>query len=220
MLGSVFCFEAPDYTTLWRHEVAEELGDLVVPKAEEHVLAADGTGLSISPRGEWIVHQYRVPRDFVKLHAAVDADTGAFVAAIATGGRQGDAAQLPGLIKQASSRLEGRIAEVLADGAYDTRDNFDLLKEKSIVPVIRMRKNANMKRMGGTAARPLAVMERNFLGEEYWRYVKRYGRRWSAEGASSSLKRVLDESLRSRRDDLMLKEALRKVAVYNRLLLA
>ena len=35
-----------------------------------------------------------------------------------------------------------------------------------------------------------------------------------------SIKSMLDESLRSRREDLMMKEALRKVVAYNRLLLA
>ena len=184
-----------------------------------HVLAADATGLSITTRGEYLAHKYRVPRLFVKLHAAVDVETGMFVAATATSGRKGDAGRLPGLIEQASKRLDGRIVEVLADGAYDTRDNFDMLKRRGIVPVIRMRRNANMKRVGGTSARPLAVHERNLLGEAYWRYVKRYGRRWSVEGAFRRWRRTLGESLRSRRDDLMLKEAL-KVAAYNRLLLA
>ncbi len=77
-----------------------------------------------------------------------------------------------------------------------------------------------MKHAGGTSARPLAVPERNLLGEAYRRYVKGYGHRWSVEGAFSSLKRVLGESLLSRRDDLMMKEAPRKVAAYKRLLVA
>lgn len=220
VLGALVGFEAPDYTTLWRREAEEEIDDLIVPQATEHVLAADATGLSITTRGEYLAHKYRVPRGFIKLHAAVDEGTGAFVAATATSGRKGDAGRLPGLIEQASERLDGRIVEVLADGAYDTRNNFDMLKRRGIAPTIRMRKNANMKRVGGTSARPLAVRERNFLGEAYWRYVKRYGRRWSVEGVFSALKRTLGESLRSRRDDLMQKEALRKVAAYNRLLLA
>jgi hypothetical protein len=75
------------------------------------VLPVDSTGLSISPRGEWIAHKYRVPRGFVKLHAAVDVATGEVAAATATGTRKGDAAQLPGLAKQAEERLDGRIVE-------------------------------------------------------------------------------------------------------------
>ncbi len=216
-LGETLGFEAPDYTMLWRREAMEEIGDFVVPKADEQVLALDATGLSISPRREWIAHQCQVPRDFVKLHAAVDMETGAFVAAVATGGRKGNAARLPGLIKQAEERLDGRVVEVLADDAYDTRENFDFLKRRDIEAVIRMRKNANMKRVGGTSARPLAVQERNILSEEYWRSVKGYGRRWSAEGTFGAIKRMLDESLRSRREDLLLREAMRKVAAFLRM---
>ena len=66
---------------------------------------------------------------------------------------------------------------MLADGAYDTRENIDMLKRRGIVPVIRMRKNANMKRVGGTAAGRAVA---DLLDEVYWRYVKGYGHRWKA----------------------------------------
>lgn len=64
-----------------------------------------------------------------------------------------DATPLPRLVEQATSRLDGRIVEVLTDGAYDMQENFDFLKERNIDTVIHMRKNANMKCMGGTSAR-------------------------------------------------------------------
>jgi len=216
MLG----FKAPDYTTLWRREVVEDVDDLVVPDAGDHVLAIDSTGLSVTTRGEYLAHKYRVARGFVKLHAAVDVGSGAMVAATATDGRAGDAGQLQSLVREASTKLDGRVTTVLADGAYDTRDNFDLLHELRIEATIRMRKNANMKRRGGSAARPLAVKERNFLGEKYWRFVHGYGRRWAVEGTFSAVKRTLGESLRSRRSDLRLREAQRKAVAYNKLLMA
>ena len=183
-------------------------------------LALDSSGLSITSRGEWIAHKYHVPRSFVKLHAAVDVSSGALVAATATSGRSGDAKWLPELIRQASRRLDGRIVTVFADGAYDTRDNFDLLRREGIEAIIHIRKNANMKMRGGTFARPRAVKERNELGEAYWRFVKRYGRRWMVEGAFSAIKRMLGDGLRSRRDDLRLREAQRKAVAYTRLLMA
>ena len=106
-------------------------------------------------------------------------------------------------------------AEMLADGAYSTRENFDLLRRQSIVPVIRMRKNANMKRMGGTSARRLAVRERNLLGEAYWRYVKRYGRRWPIDAALSAVKRMLGDEMRSRRRDFLISEVENKFWTWN-----
>jgi transposase len=220
VLGTMLGFDAPDYTTLWRREVVDDLGELAIPRAEEHTLAVDSSGLSVTTRGEYLAHRYKVRRGFVKLHAAVDVGTGAVVAATATGGRAGDAQRLPSLVREATKRLDGTIREVLADGAYDSRDNFDFLHEREIEAVVRMRKNANAKRRGGSAARPLAVRERNLLGEGYWRFVHGYGRRWAVEGTFSVIKRTLGENLRSRRGDLRLREAQRKAIVYNRLLMA
>ncbi len=111
-----------------------------------------------------------------------------------------------------------RVTRVLTDGAYDARKNFDFL-DVEIEPVVRMRSNANMKRMGG-AARPLAIRGRNLLGEVYWRFVHGYGRRWAIEGTFSAIKRVLGENFRSRRDNLRLREAQRKAVAYDRLLMA
>ncbi len=178
VLGSIFHFDVPDYTTLWRRELVDEINELVTPKADEHTLAIDSTVLSVTTRGEYLAHRYDVPRGFVKLHAVVDVSSGAVVASTATSGRASDAKQLPSLISEASERLDGTVSAVLADGAYDSRKNFDYLEEQEIEAVIRMRNNANMKRRGGSASRPLAVKERNMLGEEYWRFVHGYGRRW------------------------------------------
>jgi transposase len=207
VLGSIFNFEAPDYTTLWRREIVDELEELVTPKADDHVLAVDSSGLSVTTRGEYLAHRYQVRRGFVKLHAAVDTVTGAVVAATATDGRSGDGQRLPSLVGEATERLDGRVTTVLADGAYDSRANIDFLHEHEIEAVMRMRRNANAKRRGGSAARPLAVKERNILGEKYWRFVHGYGRRWAVESAFSAIKRTLGE-------------AQRKAVAYNKLLMA
>jgi hypothetical protein len=50
--------------------------------------------------------------------------------------------------------------------------------------------------------------------------VHGYGRRWAVEGTFSAIKRTLGEGLRSRRGDLRLREAQRKVIAYNKLLMA
>jgi hypothetical protein len=49
------------------------------------------------------------------LHLAVDADTGEIVASVLTSKEAGDAGQVPVLLEQ----VEGEIASVMADGAYD-----------------------------------------------------------------------------------------------------
>jgi transposase len=49
------------------------------------------------------------------LHLAVDAETGEIVASVLTSKEAGDAGQVPVLLEQ----VEGEIASVMADGAYD-----------------------------------------------------------------------------------------------------
>ena len=103
----------------------------------------------MTTRDEYLGHKHRVYRGFVKLHAAVDVCTGAVVAATATDGRKRDAGQLPSLVQEASTKLDGRVTIVLAAGMYDSRTNFDLLDERGIEAVVRIRRNANMKQRGG-----------------------------------------------------------------------
>jgi transposase len=184
------------------------------------VLAIDSTGLKVSERGEWIRNRYHLRRGFVKAHIAVDVSTATVVAVIVTDERKGDAGFLRPLVDEASRIVPGRIAKVIADGGYDTRENFDFLRSKGIEIVIRMRNNANMKRQGGSSARPLAVKERNEIGEKAWRKKHSYGQRWIVEGAFSAVKRIMGEALRSRRSDLMLREAQHKFVQYGRLLMA
>jgi len=120
-------------------------------------------------------------------------------------------------VEQASRLLPGRIARVLADGGYDTYDNFDFLASKGIDPVIKMRSNASTKRHGHSSARPKAVRERNDLGEEEWKVRRRYNKRWKAETMFSAIKRRMGEAVRSKRPDLALKQAERMVVQYSML---
>ena len=80
-------------------------------------LVLDSTGLQLFGQGEWHAQKHgRTRRQWRKLHLAVDADTGQIAAHILTMGNADDAAQAPGLFRQA----EGCIATVTTDGAYDS----------------------------------------------------------------------------------------------------
>ena len=133
MLG----FDAPDYTTLWRREIVDDLEELVVPRAKEHTLVVDSSGLSVTTRGDYLA-RCKVPRGFVKFHAAVDVCTAARRRGGDDGACAGDAQRLPSLVREATDRLGGRVTTVLADSAYDSRSNFDFLHEHEIEAVVRM----------------------------------------------------------------------------------
>jgi hypothetical protein len=79
-------------------------------------LLIDSTGVKLCGEGEWQEHKHpRACRSRRKLHLALDADTGEIVASILTGNNADDTGQVGGLL----DHVEGEIASVTADGAYD-----------------------------------------------------------------------------------------------------
>ena len=79
-------------------------------------LVIDSTGLKLFGRGEWDEEKHgRARRSWRKLHIAMDAGTGEIVACVLTDDAADDAGQVPALL----GGLEGEIASVMADGAYD-----------------------------------------------------------------------------------------------------
>jgi hypothetical protein len=91
-------------------------------------------------------------------------------------------------------------------------------RERGIEAGIKMQVGASQKSLGVTMARPLAVSERNRLGGYQWCRRNSYGMRWKVECTISAVKRIFGESVRSRRPDIMYKEARAEFAHYNALL--
>jgi hypothetical protein len=61
------------------------------------------------------------------------------------------------LVKRAEERV--RVKRVLADGAYDSKANFNFLAQEGIKPVIRVSRKGSVPRSRGSRARKLAVIE-------------------------------------------------------------
>jgi hypothetical protein len=179
--------KAPDYTTIW-WRVAKMNID----------------------RGEWIRKVWKVKRGFIKVHVAVDTKTKQILAIEVTKENVGDGKMLGRLVE--SSGRKGNVRRVLADGAYDSKNNFRMLASNNIEAVIRVRKNASLKG-GGCMPRKFAVLEQ--LGNEDWRKVRGYGYRWMAESAFSSLKRIFGEYITSVRWKNIVNELLLKASIYN-----
>ena len=79
---------------------------------------------------KWVRGRKENYRGFLKIHVAVNADTGIVVAAKITDGRSPDCGKLRKLVSGAASACGNNISEVLADGAYDSRDMFPFLDKK------------------------------------------------------------------------------------------
>lgn len=177
-------------------------------------IVVDSTGLSTTKKGPYIEEMWtKEKRKFVKLHIVADKKTGKIVGFRVTGEKTRDNAKFVPMVKEVAKKR--KVVKAYADAAYDSRRNFNLLKEIGAEPAIKLRKNASLKRMGSMLRQREAIMM-DALGYEGWKRVKEYGKRWMVEIVFSAFKRVLGDTLTSRTFLSQKAEATLKVMLYNR----
>ena len=196
--------------------------EIIVPahdgKEEEDpiTVVVDSTGLTTTNKGSYIEDKWKKEkRKFIKLHIMADRKTKKIVGFRVTSERTGDSKKFIPLVKEVSKKK--KIEKAYADTMYDSRKNFNLLKEKGIEPAIKVRKNARTLARGSPLRREETVLTKK-LGLEGWKQLKDYGQRWIVEIVFSSFKRVLGEALRSKKFISQKAEASLKVMLYNRFL--
>ena len=112
------------------------------------VIAVDSTGSKVTNRGEWILDKWKNKRKrkgFIKIHVAVvNIKTKKIVSMNVTKENIHDGKILKELVGDVVSK-NNNIQKVLADGAYDSKDNFKYLDELKITPVIKVRKTSSIK---------------------------------------------------------------------------
>ena len=125
-----------------------------------------------------------------------------------------DGEDLPSIIADASRyRL---ISEACMDGAYDSSKTYTLLREIGINPIIKPRKNARTDR--GPPERRNSVMMLKTIGEKVWSGRMGYGRRWAAETAFSTFKRLYGEHSMAKNMESIAKEPAAKAHICNTLI--
>jgi hypothetical protein len=178
------------------------------------VIAVDSSGVSVHKCGGWVERTYGRKKRYVKIHFAVDVKTGEVVAMDVTTDDMHDGEVLPSIIANASRhRL---ISEACMDGAYDSIKSYRLLKKAGIKPIIKPRKNARADR--GPPERRNSVMMLKMLGEREWSGRMGYGRRWAAETAFSTFKRLYGEHSMAKNMENIAKELAAKAYIYNMLI--
>ncbi len=100
-----------------------------------------------------------------------------------------------------------------ADGAYDSNSNFRYLEERGIKPGIKVRKNSIISsRNNRLRNREVKLQSKDLLK---WKTKRKYGYRWIAETAFSTIKRTFGEHVSANRFQNMIKEMIIKVSLYN-----
>ncbi|MGH9977228.1 MAG: transposase [Nitrososphaeraceae archaeon] len=122
-----------------------------------------------------------------------------------------DGNMLKKLIDNASEN--NNVKGVVADGMYDSNNNFRYLSKKHIKAGIKTRSNSKV-RPTNCGARDMSVV-RQQTNLKRWKRSVSYGQRWMAETVFSSIKRTFGEYVTARKYQNMAKELILKASLYN-----
>ncbi len=116
------------------------------------------------------------------------------------------------MLKQ--NNAAANIKTVLADGAYNGNENFKCLQEKNILPGIRVSKSSIISPKNNKIRNREAKLQTTDDLPK-WKKKRRYGKRWMAETAFSSMKKTYGEYVSATKLQNMVKEMIMKVYLYN-----
>ena len=206
---------APDHTMLSRRSQHLDLTLRGVPTDERMHLIVDSTGLSIVGEGEWaaVKHGRRGKRGWKKLHVGVDR-SGVIVAQALTEGNADDATTALTLIEA----VEGDLASVTGDAAYDTIAFYDAAGARSANVVVPPTKASSVSRRGRRSiARDRTIRMVKELGRRRWKQEAGYQRQARAENAFFRYKSIIGDGLRARTPEGRVAEALLACNLLNRM---
>ena len=201
----------PDHTHMSRRVAQLSVVVPRIPRKGPIHVVVDSTGLNIFGEGEWKVRQHGVGkrRTWRKIHLAVDASEKDIIGVEVTTADWGDNEMLPGLPDQ----IPGPIAQVSADGAYDTEGCHEAIAQREARATIPPREGA--VRWGQAHPRDAILDAIDTLGRDGWKADSGYHRRSLAENAMNRIK-LLGERLFSRHFERQVAEVHARVCIINR----
>jgi transposase len=186
---------------------------------DDLIIAVDSTGIKVTNRGQWRYDKWNTQnkkKGYLKIHVAVNIKTKEILALEVTDERVHDGKVMDKLIehvlKNSNKGSAIKIKSVLADGAYDSNENFKCLEENKNQPGIKVRKNSIISSKNAGSRNKEVRSQKDF---PRWKKKRKYGKRWVAETAFSSLKRTYGEYVSATRFQNMVKEMALKVSLYN-----
>lgn len=224
MLKSVFALlghggtSLPDYTTLNRRHAGLAVEHTPARMGHPAHLVVDSTGLKVYGEGEWKVrkHGWSKRRTWRKLHLLVNERTQEVVVSDLTENSVGDQEHLPALMEAVPEELD--VAQVSADGIYDTHACYDTVHRRGARLVTPPRKNAVPSKPGAPPhPRHKAIRECERMGRKRWKKRNRYHRRSLAETAMYRFKVTFGDKLYSKKLKYQKTEAAIKADTLNKL---
>lgn len=205
--------KTPTYSAIWKR--VNKLHIKINPKlGKDIIIAIDSTGIKVTNRGEWMRQKWQKRiRGFLKIHVAVDVKSKQITGLEITDGKSHDSKYFVSLVEQ--SKQFGNVITILADGAYDTKDDFSYLYRENIISGIKTRKNSSITT--DSYPRRKAVLAQIF-NYELWKHSVSYGDRWIVECVFSAFKRMFGEHVTSHKRENMIHELKMKVCLYNKMI--
>jgi Transposase DDE domain len=209
----------PDHSTLSRRAETLEVPRVKAGGAPLHLLV-DSTGLKLCGPGEWLGEKNGTKRRraWRVLHLATDADTGRIVASVLTDKDADDGSQVGPLLDQ----VDGPVASVTGDGAYDRDDVYAEVVARHPVAAVIVPPRANAVPSDTAETAPTqrdrhlrCIAERGRMG---WQRVSGYNWRALVEADVSRWKRVIGDGLRFQTDGRQASEVAIAADVLNRML--
>lgn len=207
----------PDYTLLCKRGKKAPKPDK--PKRVTDIVF-DSTGLKVYGEGEWKVRQHGKDkkRKWRKFHIGIDPKTGQLVVHEASKSEVHDNEVGCRMAQSLKS-----VKRVYADGAYDTREFYQIVEEKGGEAIVPPRKGARIHREEkGLRGRNNAILEIKGLGgdeegRKLWKKLKGYHTRSLVETWISRFKRILGSMLRSRKESHQDAELGYKAKIMNKI---
>lgn len=224
----------PDFRTIqWRiQQLKRESIKFMIKKStedEEEIIDViiDSTGIRSRRDGEYRSKMYRNKKRWKQIHIVISKKTHKILNIKVTRDHAGDPNQFVSLMKPIVKRRTVNSAN--ADGAYGSEKNFKFCDDnniESIIPVHinhvgttgrhhrkRVVKQLGVIRKPGKYHQPTKEQKKRNL--EKWKDNNRYHDRSIIESVISVFKGVFDESVFSKRKDMIEKELFLKVFIYN-----
>ena len=180
------------------------------------IIAADSTGIKVTNRGLWMQDKWDVKnkKGYLKIHVAVDIKTKQILALEVTDEKVHDSKVIKNLVEGVlNNNRNVKIKSFIGDGAYDSNENFKYLKEKRIRPIIKVKRNSIISSKNSNVRnREVQLQIKDY---HKWKKKRKYGSRWMAETAFSSIKRMFGEYISATKFQNMVKEMTMKVSLYN-----
>ncbi len=201
----------PDHTPMSRRAARLAVKIPRPPRKGPVHVVVDSTGLKIFGEGEWKVRRHGVGkrRTWRKIHLAVDETEKDIIGIEVTNTEWGDSEVFPDLLAQ----VDGEVAQVSADGAYDTEGCHRSIAERGAKATIPPRDGAVP--WGDGHPRDTLLQQIATHGRDGWKEGSGYHRRSIAENMMLRLKQ-LGERMFSRTFERQVTEAHVRVAILNR----